>query len=163
MGVTCMFRKSRNVLAACALLLAAAPLAAQDAEDERVRAQREAFNHAIAVRDIAGVTAVLSEDVVLVTGTDSDLFLGRDAQVKIWADDFAVEDSALYVRTTASVSLSPTFPLALETGTWRGVSRGDPGDWANGTYTAKWRLVDGIWLLEAEIFMTTGCGGTFCP
>jgi hypothetical protein len=32
-----------------------------------------------------------------------------------------------------------------------------------GVYAAKWRRVDGAWLLEAELFATEACGGDFCP
>lgn len=155
--------KHAATLSVIALLLVAPSVAAQDGAEAGVRVQRQAFNTALATRDIGAVEAVLAPDVVLVSGTASEVIAGRASQLRTWAEDFAIAKSTLYTRTTASVTPSATFPLALETGTWRGVGRGDPGDWAIGTYAAKWRKVDGTWLLEAEIFMTTDCGGSFCP
>ena len=42
---------------------------------------REAFNAALAARDMAAIAGVLSEDVVLVPGDDAQLISGRPAQL----------------------------------------------------------------------------------
>ena len=59
-------------------------------------------------------------------------------------------------------------PVALETGRWRGEREGQAeGSGAEcpaaGTCAAKWRRIDGAWLLEAEIFAAEACGGDLCP
>ena len=133
------------------------------AEIDAVRAQRAAFNAAIAAKDLEAIGAVLHENVLLVTGTASEVFDGRAAQLAIWGDDFAANERAVYVRTPDCVRVSPVFPLALESGRWRGEWEGDPARFAAGVYSAKWRRVDGTWLLEAELFATEACGGEFCP
>jgi hypothetical protein len=51
--------------------------------------------------------------------------------------------------------------MTLEHGHWRGEGPADA--FAAGRYTAKWRRTDGAWRIEAEIFMTEGCGGAACP
>ena len=127
-----------------------------------VRSQRQAFNQAIADQDDEVIAAVLAEDVILVTGTDSDLFDDRDAQVAIWKDDFLLDDRAIYVRTTKCVRVSGVYPVALELGAWRGERIDDAASVAAGSYSAKWRKVEGQWLLEAEIFSTETCSGSFC-
>jgi ketosteroid isomerase-like protein len=142
----------------------AGPATAIDA----VRAQRAAFNEAIAKKDIEVVAETMHENIILVTGTASDVFTGRAAQLSLWQKDFENPRRAVYVRTTDCVRVSEVFPVALETGHWRGV-RGGQADrsgaksFAAGVYAAKWRRVDGTWLLESEVFATEACGGDFCP
>lgn len=156
-----------TLLALTALLAPPAAMSCESAGEavaiDAVRAQRAAFNAAIAAEDLESIVAVLHENVLLVTGTASEVFSGRAAQVALWADDFAASERAVYVRTPDCVRVSPVFPVALESGRWRGEWEGDPARFAAGVYSAKWRLVDGAWLLEAELFATEACGGDFCP
>ena len=157
-----------GLLAACATTATqqdAAPLCAaeQTSAGDGVRAARAAFNTAIAGKDVDSIAALLAPDVTLVTGTDSTLFNGRDAQLSIWREDFEAAVRAIYDRATNCVSVSPIFPIAFETGSWRGVRTDDPASFAEGIYSAKWRQTEGTWQLEAEIFSTEHCGGSFCP
>lgn len=166
---------SRSHLVVLALSAALAPSAANACESagpataiDDVRAQRVAFNEAIANKDIEAVAATMHENIILVTGTASEVFTGRAVQRSLWQKDFESPGRAVYVRTTDCVRVSEVFPVALETGRWRGVSEGQAeksgaGSFAAGVYAAKWRRVDGTWLLEAEIFATEACGGDFCP
>ena len=158
---------SITLLALTALLAPSAAMSCESAGDaaeiDAVRAQRAAFNAAIAGKDLEAIGAVLHENVLLVTGTASEEFSGRDAQLAIWGEDFAAGERAIYVRTADCVRVSPVFPVALESGRWHGEWEGDPGRFAAGAYSAKWRRVDGAWLLEAELFATEACGGDFCP
>jgi len=130
---------------------------------ESVRAQRQAFNQAIAGKDLSGVEQVLHQNVLLVTGTNSDVYSGLEAQVAIWRDDFTDPDRAVYVRTPRCIRVSAVVPVALEYGSWRGERPTREGEFAAGSYAAKWRKVDGNWQLESEIFATEACGGGFCP
>lgn len=166
---------SREYLVVLALGAALAPPAANACESagpataiDAVRAQRAAFNEAIATKDIVAVSATMHENIILVTGTASDVFTGREAQVSLWQKDFENPRRAVYVRTTDCVRVSEIFPVALETGHWRGVREGQADgsgarSFAAGVYAAKWRRTDGTWLLEAEIFATEACGGDLCP
>jgi len=125
--------------------------------------QRELFNQAIANKDIKAIENVLHEDVILITGTDSDVYTGIEAQLAIWSGDFSEPDRAVYVRTPMCVRVSHKYPVAIEYGTWRGTQSANPQDFAMGSYAAKWRMVGALWQLESEIFATEGCGGRFCP
>jgi len=145
------------------MLAIAACAAVDDAVAQSVREVRASFNRAIAEKNIDTISRVLTDNVVLVTGTDSTQFLGREAQLTIWSEDFSKDDRLVYERKTDCVTPSPIYPIAIETGAWRGAPEGDAGDFVSGLYTAKWRLADGEWRLEAETFMTTGCGGALCP
>ncbi len=130
---------------------------------ESVHVQRKAFNQAIADKDLQTIESIFDEDVLLVTGTDSDIYSGADAQLAIWKDDFTRADRAVYVRTPLCIRVSPVAPVALEYGTWRGERLAGADNFAAGSYAAKWRRVDGRWRLESEIFATEDCGGDFCP
>ena len=125
--------------------------------------QRELFNQAIVDQDIKAIESVLHEDVILITGTDSDVYTGMEAQLAIWSDDFSNPDRAVYMRTPMCVRVSSVYPVALEYGTWRGEQSNHTGSFAAGSYAAKWRMVDAHWRLESEIFATESCGGRFCP
>jgi ketosteroid isomerase-like protein len=146
-----------------ALAAAIVCLTGSDPVAVAVREARDSFNRAIAQRDHEAIAGILDEDVILVTGTDSDLISGRAAQVEIWREDFKDDARLVYVRTPDCVSLSPILPIALETGAWRGAPQSGGDDHLGGGYVAKWRLVDDRWILEAEIFATMDCGGGLCP
>ncbi|MEE2526513.1 nuclear transport factor 2 family protein [Hyphobacterium sp. HN65] len=129
-----------------------------------IRAQRAAFNTAIAERDLDTIADVLNEDVVLIAGTYSDLFLDEMTQLQVWQDDFITEDRLVYVRIPDCVQVSPLMPLAMEYGTWIGRRETDPeSGFVAGSYAAKWALTDGEWRLDAETFMTESCEGDLCP
>lgn len=145
---------------------AADPIACTAVDNRDVAAihlARDTFNRAIAGKDADAIRAVLAREVVLVTGTDSSTIVGRDAQVAVWQEDFDADHRAIYVRTPTCVSLSSLAPIALEIGTWRGQDTRRQHDEVAGVYTAKWRRTADGWHLEAEIFATQSCSGSYCP
>ena len=81
----------------------------------------------------------------------------------MWWEDLQAPDRATYVRTPDRIEISPIRPMAMETGRWKGANVKSASDWASGSYSAKWRRIGERWLLESEIYMTTACGGSFCP
>lgn len=120
--------------------------------DLAIRLRRAAFNRALAERDLAAIGPLLAADAVLVTGTDSSVLSGRKAQLAAWKREFAALPRTVYTRTPDTIVASPVEPIALEHGRWHGVaaSRTD----ASGAYTAKWRETGGVWVIEAEIYLT---------
>ena len=162
---------NKTLLSALALLVLAPPTAVEAkpathgaAQAERqIRAQRGAFNRAIAIGDIKGIGAVLADNVQLITGTDSMLFAGKAAQLAIWTQDLSDRSRGIYVRTPDRIRVSSIRRMALETGHWRGVDTASAKDWAAGDYVAKWRRIDGAWRIESETYLTMSCGGTYCP
>ena len=157
--------------AALAVLVLAPPTAVEAkaathgaAQAERqIRAQRAAFNRAIAIGNIKAIAAILADNVQLITGTDSMLFAGKAAQLAIWTEDLRGRSRGIYVRTPTRIRVSSIRPMALETGHWRGVDTASAKDWAAGDYVAKWRRFDGSWKIESETYLTTTCGGSYCP
>jgi ketosteroid isomerase-like protein len=125
----------------------------KDPADLAIRLRRAAFNRALADADLAAVGSFLSVDAVLVAGTDSAVLTGRKAQLLAWKREFASADRTVYSRIPDEIVVSPVAAMAMEHGTWRGVSLSGT-DFASGTYAAKWRNSGADWMLEAEIFLT---------
>jgi len=149
---------------AFALLVAAAahwPGATQ--ADRQIRARRAAFNRAIGKGDLKAIGGVLADNAQIVTGADSLVFSGRAGELKLWSEDLAAPSRGIYVRTPDRITLSPVAPMAMETGHYKGVDTKSAKDWSSGIYSAKWRRIRGHWLIESETYMTTACGGKYCP
>jgi ketosteroid isomerase-like protein len=140
-----------------------ADAAPPSADEAAIRAARASFNAAIASGDIAGIGAAFADNAQLVTGTDSTVYAGKAAQLAVWSQDLKNKSRGLYIRTPVRVTISPLLPMAMESGHWRGVDSKSPNDWASGEYVAKWRRIDGTWKIESESYMTTACGGAYCP
>ena len=141
-----------------------APQPAGPSPDETaIRAAREAFNAAIAKGDLAAIGAVLADNAQIVTGAESLVFNGKSGELKLWTADLHAPSRGIYVRTPDRITLSPVAPMAMENGHWRGVDTKSAKDWAAGLYFAKWRRFDGMWKVESETYMTTDCGGSYCP
>lgn len=118
-----------------------------------IRARRAAFNRAIVQGDAAAIAPILARDCVMLTGTDSAVIAGRLAQVKVWRREFAAPTRDIYVRRPDAFDMSAVEPIALERGTWTAEAP-TGGCTATGTYAAKWREVEGEWVIEAEVFVT---------
>lgn len=119
-----------------------------------IRLRRAEFNRAIAAGELPAISAILSPDVIMVTGTDSAVISGRKAQLLAWKREFSATPRTIYTRTTDTIIASAVEPVAMEHGQWKGVCEGHLSPLASGTYAAKWRKVEGTWLLLAEIFVT---------
>ena len=66
-------------------------------EINKVQHQRQLFNRAIVDKDIEAIKSVLHDGVILITGTNSDVYTGKEAQLAIWSGDFSEPDRAVYV------------------------------------------------------------------
>jgi ketosteroid isomerase-like protein len=118
-----------------------------------LRTRRAAFNRAIAQGDAEAIAPILARDCVMLTGTDSAVIAGRLAQLKVWRREFASPARDIYVRSPEAFDISAVAPIAMEHGTWDAIAPDDTCT-ANGTYAAKWRQVEGEWVIEAEVFVT---------
>lgn len=122
--------------------------------DLAIRLRRSAFNRALADGDLAAIGPLLAPEAVLVTGTDSAVLSGRKAQLAAWKREFAAVARTVYTRTPNTIVASPVEPIAFEHGQWRGIVVGSGVAVASGTYTAKWREIGGVWVIEAELYLT---------
>lgn len=78
---------------------------------------------------------------------------GRLANMRAFHNEFQTRENVLYVRTTTSVELFPTWNMAAEYGTWVGTwtANGEPVR-ISGSYYAKWHKMNGVWKIRAEIY-----------
>ena len=70
----------------------------------------------------------------------------------------------VYRRTPDEVTVYAPWLMAAERGRWTG-SWTDPDGkiQLTGSYYAKWRKVDGQWLVESETYVPETCtGGAYC-
>ncbi len=132
-----------------------------DASSEAaIRAARARSNRAIANHDAATVASFWTEDYH-VTTSRSDQTAGRASNQESFQAHFDALPDVVYQRSPVSIRHFASWRMASEHGTWRGSWTEEAGKVViGGDYTAKWREVEGQWLIEAEIFTPTFCYGT---
>ena len=148
------------------LLLAIAVMLvpAQGSNDEQqIRARRESSNAAIAKHNTSGIGAVLATNVIVVT-SNSIHREGRDANVQSFAEQFRTRPDVVYRRTPDAVRVFTPWLMASEYGTWTGSwTEPDGKIQLTGSYFAKWRKTNGVWLIESETYVPETCtGGAYC-
>lgn len=143
-----------------ALLIAATQA---QGDEVQIRARRESSNAAIARHDAAGIGAILAPNVIVVT-SNSVHREGRDANVQSFADQFRTRPDVIYRRTPDDVRVFAPWLMAAERGRWTGSwTEPDGKIQLTGSYYAKWRKVDGVWLIESETYVPETCtGGGYC-
>ncbi len=154
----------RLVVVVVLLTLAPFHTRGQSASDEQqIRARRESSNAAIARHDAAGIGAFLAPNAIVVT-SNSIHREGRDANVQSFADQFRTRPDVVYRRTPDDVRVFAPWQMAAERGRWTGSwTEADGKIQLTGSYYAKWRKVDGAWLIESETYVPETCtGGAYC-
>lgn len=137
---------------------------AQGAQDEPViRQLRASSNAAIARHDTAGIGAIFAQNIVVVT-SNSTHGVGREDNVKRFADQFRTRTDVVYLRTPDEVRVFTPWSMASERGHWTGSWTDVDGKiQIGGSYFAKWRKVNGQWLVESETYVPERCtGGVYC-
>ena len=155
-----------NAANSCALIraeISRAEAYIAKSDEQQIRSQRAAFNRALAAGNVRGIAPILADDAQLVTGADSMIVSGKAAQLALWTEDLGGPNRRFYVRKPTRIRVSPVGPMALETGEWRGFQMSARHNWSSGDYVAKWRRIGGTWKIESETYMSTACGGSFCP
>src|SRR4051794_31775081 len=159
-----VFTAATSALLALSLVVTTPTHGTRASDDAaEIRAQRAAFNAAIAKHDASAIGAFLSADYQLVSSRNSQAH-GVDENVRQWTEIFAKQPGVTYVRTPTSVRIYGPWAMAEETGRWIGQWRAVDGPVeVRGTFVAKWRKTNGRWLLTAEVFTPSYCrGGAAC-
>ena len=154
----------RIISVLCALVLCATRAFAQTSPDEgAIRQLRASSNAAIARHDTAGIGAILSDDVVVVT-SNSVHGIGRATNLQRLADQFRTRPDVVYERTPDEVRIFAPWGMASERGRWTGSWTDSEGKiQIGGSYFAKWRRVNNRWLVESETYVPETCmGGAYC-
>jgi methionine-gamma-lyase len=113
-----------------------------DSPELAIRARRAAFNNALAEADLDAIAPLLARDVVLVAGTDSAVIAGRKPQLLAWKREFAAPDRTIYTRLPRRITPSPTAPIAMEHGDWRGATASGRGNLCRQMAQDRQRLGD---------------------
>ena len=138
-------------------LMAAAPR-----DTAAIRAARIAQNKAMASGDLDRVASYWTEDVTVRRALGQPLS-GREAARKALEPPAAPAPHLIYQRIARDVEVSPTWPLAFETGTWEGHQGTVSGPIViGGRFSAQWVKRDGRWLIRSEVFVALTCSGAGC-
>jgi len=128
-----------------------------------VRHARARSNAAIAARDTETLASLVTPSYHAVSSRNAHSD-GRRNEAERWRQQFTAHADVLYVRTPQDVRVFAPWEMADERGTWVGTwTEPDGKVTIRGRYSAKWRRIDGVWLLEAEVFTPTSCvGSRYC-
>lgn len=132
-------------------------------DETSIRAARARSNAAIVKHQVEDIAAHWMPDVHIVTSTSAQ-GTGREVNRQRMAEQFTRRPDTIYVRTPATVDVMATWGVASERGEWTGRWTEPDGVVAiGGAYMAQWRKVDGVWLIQAELFVPTHCrGSAYC-
>jgi ketosteroid isomerase-like protein len=114
-----------------------------------IKNSRLASNEAIAKHNIDGISKYWLPDFVQTIGRGIST-TGKDAVMAGWKDLFETNKTVSYVRTPTSIIVGDNNIMAWETGTWVAKNSYSKG----GNYSAMWRKVNGVWMLQAELFVS---------
>lgn len=134
------------------LVLSFQLLSDQDKKQDNIaiiKSLRIASNASIAKHDVDGISKYWLDDFVQIRGNASHL-TGKDTIVASWKEMFRTNPDVLYIRNPREIIIGDNDLMAWETGKWIGINSYSKG----GNYSAMWRKIDGIWKLQAELFVS---------
>ena len=135
---------------------------ANRADADSIRAARVAQNQAMADGDASRAAEFWTEDVTVRRGLGTPVN-GRDAYRQLIESDVRNAARLVYERIPAEVEVSAHWPLAFETGLWRGRLGGASGpEVIGGRYSAQWVRRDDRWLIRSEVFVALHCQASGC-
>lgn len=135
--------------------------AVQQSKDEQlIREARARSNAAIRSHDPAAMARLWMDDVHVVRSTGAQV-AGRELNRQRMAQQFATRPDTIYVREPSAIDVYLPWGMASERGNWTARWTEPDGivDTA-GTYMAQWRRIDGVWLIQAELYVPTRCTGS---
>lgn len=142
--------------------LPATPIhASQQSRDEQlIREARARSNAAIRAHDPAAMARLWMDDVHVVRSTGAQV-AGREPNQQRMAQQFATRPDTIYVRQPSAIDVYLPWAIASERGAWtaRWTEPDGTVDMA-GTYMTQWRRIDGVWLIQAELYVPTRCAGS---
>ncbi len=132
-------------------------------DEQLIRDARARSNAAIRAHDPAALAQLWMDDVHVVRSTGAQV-AGRERNQERMAQQFQTRPDTIYVREPSAIDVSLPWSMAAERGEWTARWTEPDGivDMA-GTYMAQWRRIDGVWLIQAELYVPTRCvGSRYC-
>lgn len=117
------------------------------ADIELIKTSRHHSNIAILQRDVEGIARYWMDDIVVISG-EGGQYIGKDSLVEVFKEMFA-GSPPVFERIPSEIVIAESDMLAWETGTWN--YKTAP---FRGNYSAMWRRVDNLWLLQSELFVS---------
>ena len=128
-------------------------------DQETIKTERLQQNAAIAAYKADAVAAFWTDDVTICRGLGIQL-AGKAAYRKLFEEDAPSPTQIVYQREPTAIEVSPHWPLAFETGVWRGHLGSVSGPTViSGRYSAQWVKRDGRWLIRSEVFVALDGAG----
>jgi len=154
-------REIRRICFGIGAVFALTPLFAED-EADVIRSNRLQSNVAIARHDVNAIQSFIDDDYVITVSTGS-IERSRAEHGESFQAHFDEFPDVVYVRTPAEITVSETYPLAIEHGSWIGSRTTKNGGLeSGGQYTAAWRKTNGQWRIYSEVFVALYCQGADC-
>ncbi len=129
-------------------------------DEVAIRTLRAQSNQAIQARDLIAFGQTMLPDIQVTRGSGSHVS-SRDSVLASVAPQFKDATFLGYVRTTDSIQISTSSPLAAEHGHWTGrFQRPDGIQTITGTYLSMWRKTESGWKIRSELFVSLACTGS---
>lgn len=153
-------RRLTILLGLCAACTSAASAASASAAQSAIKSARLRQNTAIAEHKLDEIAAYWTDDVTICRGLGVQL-AGKSAYRKLFEeDDPASPDQIVYERIPTSIDVAGIWPLAFETGRWKGHRGGARGPVViQGRYSAQWVNRGSQWLIRSEVFVALAGSG----
>lgn len=117
-------------------------------------ARRAESNAAIAARDVEGVIAVMTPDII-VSVAGGPRLVGRAASRQAFIEQFGDPSFRGYVREPETIVVHDPPTTATEQGHWLGRwQQGLRTEAMRGMYTAEWCHTEKGWHLQSEVFVS---------
>ena len=131
--------------------------------EQLIRAARARSNLALAAHDLEAAAREWAIDVQVLSSTGAQAG-GREGNAASLGRQFARRPDTRYVRTPVTIEVFAPWAVASERGEWTATWTEPDGPLEiGGTYQAQWRLIDGRWLIQGELYVPTRCrGGAYC-
>jgi ketosteroid isomerase-like protein len=143
-------------LALAAVFFSAAAIAGPSMSSDRaaIKQARLEQNAAIARHDLDAIASFWTDDVTICRGLGAQM-AGKAAYRKLFAgDDPTSKDVIVYERLPSHIETSAVWPLAFETGSWKGHLGDTKGPTViQGLYSAQWVRTSNRWLIRSEVFV----------
>ena len=145
---------------AAAFATAAAGPSATLPDRARIKQARLQQNAAIVSHDLDAIASYWTDDVTICRGLGLQL-AGKAAYRQLFAgDDPTSKDVIVYERAPTDIETSTVWPLAFETGTWKGHLGSAKGPTIiQGRYSAQWVKRADKWLIRSEVYVALGGSG----
>ena len=150
-----MTRRPIACLVALAIFATSGPASATATGDAAaIRHARLQQNAAIARHDLDAIASFWTDDVTICRGLGAQV-AGKSRYRQLFEDDDPKSpDAIIYERVPTDIEASRDWPLAYETGVWKGHRGGAHGTVViSGRYSAQWVKRGDAWLIRSEVFV----------